>query len=146
SIMDAELSLLESQFVPAAEAMPQERYAFVPTTGDYKGVRTFALQVKHVATSNLACLSAMLGRPVPPGIDLTGPANGPEELRTKAEILKYLKDSFALGHQAVAPLSAANATVPLLTPPMRAMNTPLALAAWSCAHAWAHYGEMGGAL
>src|ERR1700689_2637770 len=35
--------------VSAAEAMPADKYNFVPTGGDFKGVRTFAQQVTHVA-------------------------------------------------------------------------------------------------
>ena len=30
SAMDSQLKLLEGQFVPAAEAMPSDKYAFVP--------------------------------------------------------------------------------------------------------------------
>ena len=41
---------VEPEFVPAAEAMPEDKYAFAPTTGEFKGVRTFAQQVKHVAS------------------------------------------------------------------------------------------------
>src|ERR1700677_3380012 len=53
SVLDAQLRALESQFVPAAEAMPADKYSFVPTMGQYDGVRTFALEVKHVATANM---------------------------------------------------------------------------------------------
>jgi len=42
SVMEVQLRIVESQFVPAAEAMPQNKYSFAPTNGEYKGVRTFA--------------------------------------------------------------------------------------------------------
>src|SRR5262249_47149741 len=93
SVMDRQLTLLEGQFVPAAEAMPEEKYSFAPEQGDFRGVRTFALQVKHVAAANFAFYSIMLGQPLPPGVSLAGPTNGPEDVQTKGQILKYLKDS-----------------------------------------------------
>ena len=45
SVLDAQLTALESQFVPAAEAMPADKYSFAPTMGGYNGVRTFALEM-----------------------------------------------------------------------------------------------------
>ena len=57
STVDREITLIEKQIVDAAEAMPEDKFNFSPESlnilgGDYKGVRTFALQVKHVAASN----------------------------------------------------------------------------------------------
>ncbi len=54
SIVDREISAIEKQIVDVAEAMPEDKYNFSPETlsipgADYKGVRTFAVQVKHVA-------------------------------------------------------------------------------------------------
>ena len=60
SVMDAQLGLLESQLVPAAEAMPEANYAFVPEHNGFDGSRTFALQVKHIATSNIIFFSAIV--------------------------------------------------------------------------------------
>ena len=45
--MDFELQILEHDLVPLAEAMPAAQYDFAPTHGEFKGVRTFAEQVKH---------------------------------------------------------------------------------------------------
>jgi hypothetical protein len=59
--MEVQLRIVESQVVPAAEAMPEGKYSFVPTNGEYKEVRTFALQVKHVAAANFAFSSVILG-------------------------------------------------------------------------------------
>src|SRR5262249_30050083 len=57
SVVDAQISTVEREFVSAAEAMPEDKYNFTPTAlnisgSDYKGVKTFAAQVKHVATVN----------------------------------------------------------------------------------------------
>jgi hypothetical protein len=142
SVMEVQLRIVESQFVPAAEAMPEDKYSFAPTTGEYKGVRTFAQQLKHVATANLVFYSAILGLAPPAGATLAGATSGPDDIQTKEQILKYLKDSFALGHKAIATLTAANAVTPLAKPPIPLMNTRLAMASFSCSHAWDHYGQM----
>jgi hypothetical protein len=142
SVMNAQLRLLESQLVPAAEAMPEAKYAFVPEQHGFDGVRTFALQLKHVATSNIIFYSAIVGEPLPPGVTIVGATNGPDEIRTKAEILSYLKASFALGHRAIATPTARGAANRLAKSPIPGMDTPLALASWSCAHAWDHYGQI----
>jgi len=46
------LSLMEKEFVSAAEAMPDDKFDFAPTAGEFKGVRSFGAQVKHVAQDN----------------------------------------------------------------------------------------------
>jgi hypothetical protein len=142
SVLDTQLSLLETQFVAAAEAMPADLYAFAPRNGAFEGVRTFALNVKHVATANTAFYSAILERELAPGITAAGAANGPDDITTKPQILAYLKDSFALGHQALAALTATNALTPLAKTPVPSVTTRLGLAAFGYAHAWDHYGQM----
>jgi hypothetical protein len=142
SVLDAQLGVLETQFVSAAEAMPADKYAFVPDRGAFKGVRTFALDVKHVATANTVFYSAMLGRALAAGITVAGAANGPDDITTKAQILVYLKRSFALGHEAVASLTAGNVVTPLQKTPIPSVTTRLGLAAFSYGHAWDHYGQM----
>src|SRR5260221_9798567 len=110
STVDREISTIERQIVEAAEAMPEDKFNFSPESldipgDDHKGVRTFALQVKHVAASNYALWSPLTGDKFPE--DFMG-GNGPGGLKTKAEILKFLKDSFALGHKAAATLTTQN--------------------------------------
>ncbi len=45
---------MEKEFVDAAEAMPEDKFNFAPpaTAGDFKGVRSFGAQVKHVTEAN----------------------------------------------------------------------------------------------
>ena len=74
---------------------------------------------------------------MPAGIK--GP-NGPEELKTKAEIIKYLKDSFALGHKAAATLTAQN--VVELVPFRQGQAPRLYLATFAVEHAYDHYGQL----
>jgi hypothetical protein len=63
------------------------------------------MQVKHVAASNYAIWSPLTGDKFPK--DFMG-GNGPDNLKTEAEILQFLKDSFALGHKAAATLTPEN--------------------------------------
>src|SRR5215471_12267961 len=104
SLVDRQISHAEKRLVETAEAMPEDKFNFSPEalripSGDYKGVRTFAIQVKHVAASNYAIWSPLTGDKFPD--DMMG-GDGPASLKTKAEILKFLKDSFAFGHKAAA--------------------------------------------
>ena len=148
SMMEAQLGMVERTLVPAAEAMPEEKYAFAPPGADFSGVRTFALEVRHVATANFIIYSAILGQAPPPGVTVAGAGNGPENLETKEQIVQYLRDSFALGHKAMAALTDDNALAPLDHPPIAipSLNTRLALAIFSLAHASDHYGQMVGYL
>jgi len=107
SAVDREISGVEKQILDVAEAMPEDKFNFSPESlnipgGGYKGVRTFAEQVKHVAASNYAIWWRLTGDKFP---DNFMGGNGPDSLKTKAEILKFLKDSFALGHKAAATLT-----------------------------------------
>src|ERR1700688_2743687 len=45
-------SMIEKDFTSAADAMPEDKYSFAPSAGEFKGARTFAEQVKHVAAVN----------------------------------------------------------------------------------------------
>jgi uncharacterized damage-inducible protein DinB len=106
----------------------------IPGAG-YKGVRTFALQVKHVAASNYALWWALTGDKFP--ADFMG-GDGPENLKTRTEILKFLRDSFALGHKAAATLTTEN----MLQYPEHSKSTRLRLAVFAVEHAFDHYGQM----
>ncbi|MHB8526316.1 MAG: DinB family protein [Candidatus Acidiferrales bacterium] len=142
SVMNTQLGIVEREFVSAAEAMPAAKYSFAPTAGNFKGVRTFAQEVKHVATVNFAYYSAILGQAMPPGVAFDEEANGPDSIQTKEQIVKYLRDSFALGHKAFATITARNAVIPINHPPLPYFNTRLALASFGCTHAFDHYGQM----
>jgi hypothetical protein len=121
--------------------MPDDKFSFVPTQGEFKGVRTFALQVKHVAQTNTLLFSGLLGEKLPAGVDPRDD-NGPEKLTSKADILKFLKDSFALGHRAMATLSEANLTDRVAGPDGKPGPTRLGAASSSLWHSFDHYGQM----
>jgi uncharacterized damage-inducible protein DinB len=140
SAIDREISAVEKQVLEAAEAMPEEKFNFSPESlnlpgSNYKGVRTFAVQVKHIAASNYFIWSGLTGDKLPENLK---DGNGPEDVRTKAEILKFLKDSFALGHKAAATLTPEN----MLQTPEHSKSTRLRLATFGVAHAFNHYGQM----
>jgi hypothetical protein len=140
SVVDRDISAIEKQVVDAAEAMPEDKFNFSPENlnipgSDYKGVRSFAVQVKHIATSNYFIWSPLTGEKLPEGLN---DGNGPANLRTKADIIKFLKDSFALGHRSAATLTAEN----ILQSPPNSKSTRLRLAEFGVAHAYNHYGQM----
>ena len=138
SVMDRGLSGVEREFVSAAEAMPEDKYAFTPTTGEFKGVRTFAQQVKHVAAVNYMVFAAMLGEKAPD----TGGENGPDALKSKAEIVKYLKESFILGHRAMAGMTSENLVEPISNPFGPKSVTRLGMGTLIICHCFDHYGQM----
>jgi hypothetical protein len=140
STVDREISGVEKQVVDAAEAMPADKFNFSPESlnipgADYKGVRSFAVQVKHVATSNYFLWSHLTGDKLPEGLK---DGNGPENLKSKADILNFLKGSFALGHKAAATLTTEN----MLQTPEDSKSPRLYLATFAVAHAYDHYGQM----
>lgn len=144
--MDAQLTFMEKQLVPAAEAMPADKYTFVPDGEEFRGSRTFALEVKHVAAANYAFFSDILGQAPPEGVSYNGPNNGPENLQTKEQIVQFLKDSFALGHKAIATIDQQNAWAPIEDPNLpfaqAERRSRLALASFACTHAADHYGQI----
>jgi hypothetical protein len=140
SVVDRQISGIEKLLVDTAEAMPEEKFNFSPANlhlpgGQYEGVRTFAMQLKHVAASNYILWSPLTGDKFPK--DFLG-GNGPENLKSKLDILKFLKDSFAQGHKAAATLTAGN----MLQEPEGWKWTRLHLATFGVAHAYDHYGQM----
>ena len=87
-VMDRALSNAEKEFMSAVEVMPEDKYGYVPTDGEFKGVRTFAGQIKHVAASNYEFGGAILQEKPP--VDFGG-EEGPASIKTKAEIVSVLE-------------------------------------------------------
>jgi hypothetical protein len=140
STVDRQISGIEKQITEAAEAMPESKFNFSPESlslpgAGYIGVRTFALQVKHVAASNFAIWSPITGDTFPK--DFLG-GDGPVNLKTKAEILNFLRDSFALGHKVAATLTIQN----MLQPAEGTKSPRLRQAVFAVEHAFDHYGQM----
>ena len=140
--IDAEITTQEQQFLPTAEAMPEGKFDFSPESlnlpgTELKGVRTFGMQVKHVAADNFAIWAPLTGRPEPAGLNAP---NGPPAMKSRAEILKFLKDSFAFSHAAVRGLTSENA---LETVEFRGQRvTRMSLVVLALTHMSNHYGQM----
>ncbi len=142
AVVDRQVSQYEKNVVDVAEAMPDDKYNFTPAGlnipgAAYKDVRTFAQLIKHTATANYRYWTTITGEKMPENIK--GP-NGPEELKTKAEIVQFLKDSFALGHRAARSLTAENALEPVQF--FRGPTPRLAVATGAVIHAADEYGQM----
>ncbi|HEY1986575.1 MAG TPA: DinB family protein [Terracidiphilus sp.] len=128
------LSGMEKEFVDAVEAMPEDKFNFAPpeAAGEFKGVRTFAGQVKHVAGSNYY----FFGGPKMTQADVKAKEDSIEKLTSKADVVKALKDSFALAHTFVDGITAENAFVFTET------GTRGGMAAFGLAHMMDHYGQL----
>jgi uncharacterized damage-inducible protein DinB len=142
SVLDTQLTIIEREFTGAAQAMPEDKYSFAPTNGEFKGVRTFAQEVKHVATVNNRFYGSILGETAPVAPDEGIGSNGPDAIQTKEQILQYLHESFAHAHKAIATINADNAVTPMANPAVPFLRTRAALAIFACTHAMDHYGQM----
>ena len=139
--VDHDITRVENQIIDVAEAMPEDKYNFSPESlnipgSDYKGVFSFAAQVKHVAAGNYFLFSPITGDKVPAKTFNDG--KGPDNLKAKADIIKFLKDSSALGHKAAATLTSQN----MLQTPEGSKSTRLHLAEFCVAESYNHYGQM----
>jgi hypothetical protein len=138
-VLDGAVKGVEGEFVPAAEAMPEDKYSFAPTAGEFKGVRTFAQQVKHIAAVNYMIGASILVEKPP--VELGG-ENGPDAIANKADIIKFLKESFAYLHKAAGSVNEKNLTDPIKSPFGEGKTTRLGMATLAVGHVFDHYGQM----
>src|ERR1700754_4304434 len=94
---------VESDILSSAEAMPENKFDFTPDDlhipqSDFKGVRSFAGQILHLASDNIFIWSAVTGDSVRADLE---DVNGPKNIRTKKDVIDYLKSSFAIGRKAM---------------------------------------------
>jgi len=139
-ILDKNVRAAEQMVSAAAEAMPEESYAFAPTNGEFKGVRTFAQMLKHVAVVNFMNAAALLGEKTP--VDVGERENGSDSVRTKEQILKFLKDSFAYLHKATDTLDEKNLMTPTKDPWSGTQVPRLMFVTTGISHPWEMYGQM----
>jgi hypothetical protein len=130
---------LEHDLVPAAEAMPEDKFSFTPSNGEFKGVRTFAEQIKHIAAVNYELGAAILSEKPP--VDI-GDESGPASITSKADILKYLNDSFLYVHKAIDTINEKNLTGTVKSPFGEYKVTRLGLATTVAWHGFDHYGQV----
>src|SRR5580700_10762446 len=138
-VYDEQLSSLEHELVPLAEAMPADKYDFAPTHGEFTGVRTFGLQAKHIAYIVYAVSAAILDQKNP---SQTVAENGPAAVTTKDQIVQYLKDAFAYGHKAMASLTNTNRLDLIASPFGEGKVARVSMASTAVWHSYDHYGQM----
>jgi uncharacterized damage-inducible protein DinB len=129
--------MIQRSFVSAVEAMPDDKWSFAPTNGAFKGVRTFAEQVKHVACANYAFFMEIEKKTPPEGCE----KGGPDPARTKAELTKYLADSFTYAAGVLAKMTPENA-LEAAGGPYGGQSTRLGLTTLAVWHASDHYGQI----
>ena len=135
---DDQVTLVEHDVLSLAEAMPADKYDFAPTNGNFTGIRTFGEQVKHLATMIYLTSALVLEERSPHG---PGPHNnGPDEIRSKAQIITFLKDSITYARRAMASLTKDNHLTPVAS--AFGQMPRAAVAAGVAFHSFNHYGQM----
>lgn len=137
--LDFWITTTETAVVSAADAMPEEKYSFAPTKGEFAGVRTFAQQVKHLAANNYRMAAYIFGQT--PTAEQKS-ETGPDTVQSKAQITDYVRGSFASLHRAMAGINDGNLLEPLAAYPTPLQKTRLQLAEDVVAHSFNHYGQM----
>jgi uncharacterized damage-inducible protein DinB len=132
-VVDQLLTIVEGEMVPLVEAMPADKFNFAPTSGNFKGVRTFAQQVQHVITANNYMFGAAASIQPP---DMQAVKN----MKTKEQLVQGLKDSFAFGHRAIATLTTQNAMETVK--PVDGISTRGGIMAFAIIHMNDHFGQM----
>lgn len=129
------LSMMEKEFVDAVEAMPEDKFNFAPPegSGDFKGVRSFAGQVKHVTGSSYY----FFGGPSMTQDQVKAKEDAVEKLTSKADIVQAMKDSFKSAHAFVDGITAENVFVA-----MPSGSTRGGMATFGLAHMMDHYGQL----
>jgi hypothetical protein len=136
------LSFQEKRILEVAEAMPAEKYDFAPTSGEFRGVRTFGEQLKHIAADNYLLGAGILGENPPDAVN--DDERGPASVRSKPQIIAFLKGSYVYMHRATAAIDDAKSPIPTphISPWPNGTATRLGVAIEDCVHTWDHYGQL----
>jgi len=131
------LQFAEGNFIGLAEAMPEDKYSYIPVVGKFDGVRSFGEQVKHVACAQFAFFNEFEGKKPPEDCE----KGGHDPAKTKAELIKYLKDSFDYSNRVLATLTANNA-LDRVEGRYAGPNTKLGISVVAIWHITDHYGQL----
>ena len=137
-LYDGQLKSAESEIVPLVEAMPADKFNFAPTSGEFKGVRTFAQQAKHMAAV-IYLTAAAVKQEKPP---VEGGEAGPDSVVTKEQVVKFVKDAFAYGHKAMGTLTDKNQLDMVKSPFGGPDMVRGGIAQLNVEHCFDHYGQM----
>ena len=135
---DAQVTLVEDAVLSLAEAMPAAKYEYCPTDGTFAGVRTFGEQVRHLATMIYMTSALVMEERSPYGPGTHN--NGPGDIRSKEQIVRFLAESIAYARRAMASLTEANHMDPV--PSAFGSMPRSAVAAGVAYHSFNHYGQM----
>ena len=131
------LGFAEAQFLSIVEAMPEAKFSFIPTVGNFADARSFGEQVKHVACGQFAFFNEIEGKTPPDSCE----RGGPSKAKTKAELIQYLRDSFDYSKKVLATINAQNA-LDRVEGRYAGPNTRLGIAVTSVWHVTDHYGQL----
>jgi hypothetical protein len=127
----------EAQFLSIVEAMPEAKFSFIPTVGNFADARSFGEQVKHVACAQFGFFNEIEGKTPPESCE----RGGPSKAKTKAELIQYLRDSFDYSKKVLATINAQNA-LDRVEGRYAGPNTRLGIAVTSVWHVTDHYGQL----
>jgi DinB superfamily len=127
----------QKDFIALADAMPDAKWNFKPTRGEFKNVRTFGEMVKHVACANEAFAKEMRGATPPEACD----KGGPNPAKNKAEVTKYLRDSFLMLDEQMNLIDEKTEMQPV-DGPYGGPNTRIGMAVLAAWHVADHYGQL----
>jgi hypothetical protein len=139
-IYDGAVKSAESEIVSLTEAMPAAKFSFAPTQGEFKGVRTFAQQAKHLSAVIYEVSAAILGEKTP--VEVGKDENGPGDVQSKEQIVKFMKDAFTYAHKAIATVTPQTQLRMVKSPFGNgevAIGSLAEIVAW---HSFDHYGQM----
>jgi hypothetical protein len=141
-VVDFILDIQERRVLEMAEVMPAGKYSFAPSGDGFQGVRTFAGQLRHIAADNYLLGAGMLGEKTP--VDVGIGEDGSDAVRTKSEIIDYVKASFTYMHRAARSIDDENIPIPTpqISPWPKGTATRLGGALEDCVHTWDHYGQL----
>ena len=131
------LQFAEGNFLGVAEAMPEDKYSYIPAGGNFDGVRSFGEQVKHVTCAQFAFFNEFEGKKPPDDCE----KGGHDPAKTKAELIKYLKDSFDYSNRVLATLTPNNA-LDRVEGRYAGPNTKLGISVIAVWHITDHYGQL----
>jgi uncharacterized damage-inducible protein DinB len=131
------LQFIEGSFLGVAQAMPEDKYDFIPSAGNFEGVRSFAEQVKHVACAQYAFFNEFEGKQPPADCE----KGGHDPAKTKTELIEYLKNSFDYSNRVLATLTPRNA-LERVEGRYAGPNTKLGISVIAVWHITDHYGQM----
>jgi hypothetical protein len=138
-VFDSQLAAVEREVMSVVEAMPADKYGFVPKEGAFRNVRTFGVQARHIGFCLNEVAVALLGEPMLPHPD----QEGPRKITSKEDIVRYLKGAFEHAHRALRTLTDDNLLEQIADPYVDSLRTNrLDAATIFLSHSWDHYGQM----